>query len=248
MKPLGLNRPPGSSPVAAARASSSHLAHCARREPGSRSRPAGTSTRPSSTATRTASVQSTQESPASGSAWVRLATRRADRAPRTRSSRAESADHGGAHQGTVAGTVGMLDGVLLGRVEHHPGTPGGAVEQGSQRAPQHRRCLQTYVGRVVGHPDQEVRGDRVDPVWRGEVDTSGGDVGDAHRHRGVVAPLAGLEVAEAAAEHLGGLTEVRWQRELVRHSECITRRLAEQHACGPVTLRFVQVHGHPRYC
>ena len=127
-----------------------------------------------------------------------------------------------------------------------PGTPGGAIEQGAQRAPQHRRCLQTDVGWVVGHPDQEVRGDRVDPVRRGEVDTSGRHVGDAHRHRGVVAPLAGLEVAEAAAEHLRGLAEVRRQRELVRHPERVTRRLPEQHACRPVTLRVVQVHGHPR--
>ena len=135
---------------------------------------------------------------------------------------------------------------MLGLVEHHPGTPAGAGEQGAQRAPQHRRRLQTDVRRVVGHPDQEVRGDRVDPVGRGEVETAGGDVGDTHRHRGVVAPLAGLEVAEAAAEHLRGLAEVRWQRELVRHPERVTRRLAEQHACGPVTLRVVQVHGHSR--
>ncbi len=152
-------------------------------------------------------------------------------------------DHCGAHQGAVAGAVRVLERVDLGLARHRRPRRAAVGAQGRERAAQHRRGLDPDVRRVACHPHQEVAGDGVEPLRRRRVEAGRGDVGDAHRHRRVVAPLAGREVAQPTAEHLGRLAEVGWLPELVGHAERVADRLPEQHPGSTVALRLVQLHG-----
>ena len=78
-----------------------------------------------------------------------------------------------------------------------------------------------------------------------EVGAGGGDLRDAQRHLGVVAPLAGRDAAEPAAEHLRLALE-RGAAELVRDAQGVTGGLPDQDADRPVGLLAVEVHAHHR--
>lgn len=153
-------------------------------------------------------------------------------------------DHRGAHQRAVAGAAGVVRRVGQCLVRHHPGR---TVSTAQARAggPEHGRGLQPDVGRIVGQPEQEVRGHGIERLLCQEVVAVRGDVGDAHRHRRVVAPLAGVEVTEAATAHLRELVEGGRQSELVGNAECVTGGLAEQHSRGPVGLLVAQLPWSP---
>ena len=88
-------------------------------------------------------------------------------------------------------------------------------------------------------------GDRVEPV--GVVRSApGGDVGDAHGHRGVVAPLAGRDTTEAAAEHLAG-SPVSWRANSYGTPSASPAAWPSSTPSAP-TLRVIQYQRHSRYC
>jgi hypothetical protein len=77
-----------------------------------------------------------------------------------------------------------------------------------------------------------------------QVGAGGGHPRDAQRHLGVVAPLAGRDAAEAAADHLRLADEVGGAV-LVRHAERVAGGLSDQNSYGPIGLLAVEAHGHP---
>ena len=162
---------------------------------------------------------------------------------------AELVEHRGGEQGSAAhpaleslgGRPDRLDpevhGVtipsrrLLRKLLRERGVAGrGVAERGEDLA-----GLGTDVGRAGGVPVEEALGDLVQRLRGGEVRPlrRGGE--DRPRHGRVVGPLAGREVAEAAADHLG-LRFVQGRAELVGDAEGVATRLADEHSRRAVAL------------
>ena len=108
-----------------------------------------------------------------------------------------------------------------------------------------RAGLGADVGRPFAAPAQEVVGDLVERSSAGQVGAGRAHQGDAGRHLGVVAPLAGGVVAEPAARHTRELVGTRGSAELVRNAERVAAGLAEQHSAGPVGLVAGEFHEDP---
>ena len=67
-------------------------------------------------------------------------------------------------------------------------------------------------------------------------------LGQTQRHRGVVRPLAGLEVERAAADHVGDWREGAWLGELQGGTERIAGRQAKQGAAVAIERRDMHLH------
>ena len=147
-----------------------------------------------------------------------------------------------AHQSTVAGRVRPRCGVGGGLLGHHGTGPGLPARESGPGRPQHRAGLDADVGRVAPVPLEEAVSDLVEGGRRGEVGAGGGDPRDGNAHGGVVAPLAGREVAEASARHRGLDTRGRRGGELVGHAERVAGRSREQHSGRSVALSSRQLH------
>jgi hypothetical protein len=90
-------------------------------------------------------------------------------------------------------------------------------------------------------PAEEPVGDRVQRVWGAQVRAGRGDLRDTHGHVGVVAPLAGGEMSEAAAEHLGAAFEGP-AAVLVGDAEGVADSGAEEGTDGAVGLDRGKAH------
>ena len=101
------------------------------------------------------------------------------------------------------------------------------------------------VGRVafeIGVPAHESLSDSVEGLLRRQIMPIGNSFGDRHRHGGVVAPFAGVVVAETAALHDWNFFRAESGLELVGNTERVADGGAEKDRGGAVSLRGTELH------